>query len=95
MFLLAASLAGRVVGVVHCLYQHSCWSIGDYCYLEDLFVASDARGRGVGAAQTGREDRVRCPVRGIYITKEDNVPVRALYDKLADRSGFIQSRKLF
>jgi hypothetical protein len=29
------------------------------------------------------------------LTKEDNAAARALYDKLADRSGFIQYRKLF
>ena len=30
-----------------------------------------------------------------WLTKEDNVSARALYDKLADRSGFIQYYKLF
>ena len=49
MYLLAASLAGRVVGIVHYLYHRSCWTVGDYCYLQDLFVAADARGKGVGA----------------------------------------------
>ena len=48
MYLLAASLAGKIVGIVHYLYHRSCWTIGDYCYLQDLFVAVDARGKGVG-----------------------------------------------
>ena len=30
-----------------------------------------------------------------WLTKEDNRTARALYDKLAERSGFIQYRKLF
>ena len=30
-----------------------------------------------------------------WLTKEDNHSARALYDKMADRSGFIQYRKLF
>ena len=49
MYLLAASLGGRIVGIAHYLYHRSCWTIGDYCYLQDLFVAADARGKGVGA----------------------------------------------
>ena len=37
-------------GIVHYLFHRSCWTVGDYCYLQDLFVAegraiwgSDAR----------------------------------------------------
>jgi GNAT superfamily N-acetyltransferase len=98
MHLLAASLAGRVVGIVHYLYHRSCWTVGDYCYLQDLFVAPDARGKGVGAAlirQVETVARAAGASRIYWLTKEDNVSARALYDKLADRSGFIQYRKLF
>jgi len=98
MYLLAASLAGRVVGIVHYLYHRSCWTVGDYCYLQDLFVAPDARGKGVGAAlirQVESVARAAGASRIYWLTKEDNVSARALYDKLADRSGFIQYRKLF
>ena len=51
MYLLAASLAGRIVVIVHYLYHRSCWTVGDYCYLQDL-----CWGR---AHQTGRENRAR------------------------------------
>ena len=98
MHLLAASLAGKVVGIVHYLYHRSCWTIGDYCYLQDLFVATDARGKGIGAAlikQVEKIARASDASRIYWLTKEDNVSARALYDKLADRSGFIQYRKLF
>ena len=30
---------GILVGIVHYLFHRSCWTIGDYCYLQDLFVA--------------------------------------------------------
>jgi ribosomal protein S18 acetylase RimI-like enzyme len=33
--------------------------------------------------------------RVYWLTREDNATARALYDKLADRSGFIQYRKIF
>ena len=98
MYLLAALLAGRIVGIVHYLYHRSCWTIGDYCYLQDIFVAADARGQGVGAALIKEVEKIARAAgasRIYWLTKEDNVSARALYDKLADRSGFIQYRKLF
>ncbi len=48
MFLLGAYLEGRLVGIAHYLYHRSCWTVGDYCYLQDLFVESGLRGGGVG-----------------------------------------------
>ena len=98
MYLLAASLAGRIVGIVHYLYHRSCWTIADYCYLQDLFVTADARGKGVGTALIKEVETIARGAganRIYWLTKEDNVSARALYDKLADRSGFIQYRKLF
>ena len=38
----------RLCGIAHYIYHRSCWSIGNYCYLQDLFVAEAARGRGIG-----------------------------------------------
>ena len=47
MYLLAACLGGHVVGIVHYLFHRSCWTLGNYCYLQDLFVDPQARGLGV------------------------------------------------
>jgi len=98
MHLLAASLAGKVVGIVHYLYHRSCWTVGNYCYLQDLFVSPNARGKGVGTElikQVEKISRAAGASRIYWLTREDNVSARALYDRLADRSGFIQYRKLF
>ena len=43
---LVAELDGKVVGFTHFLFRPSTWSINDYCYLEDLFVDSEIRGKG-------------------------------------------------
>ena len=56
------------------------------------------RGSGAGRALIAAvesEARKAGASRLHWLTKEDNHSARALYDKMADRSGFIQYRKLF
>jgi GNAT superfamily N-acetyltransferase len=98
MFALGAYLEDRLCGIVHYLYHRSCWTVGDYCYLQDLFVAEGARGRGLGRALIDAvEERARAAgaSRVYWLTHETNARARELYDRLAERSGFIQYRKLF
>jgi GNAT superfamily N-acetyltransferase len=98
MFLLGAYVNGTLAGIVHYLFHRSCWTIADYCYLQDLFVAESARNLGLGRAlieAVEREARAGGASRVYWLTKEDNTTARALYDRLAERSGFIQYRKLF
>src|SRR5512144_346515 len=45
---LGAYISGRLCGIAHYIFHRSCWSIGDYCYLQDLFVAESVRNQGVG-----------------------------------------------
>ena len=86
------------VGLVHGIFHRSCWTSGDYCYLQDLFVAGEVRGAGVGRAlieyvyahaQAAGANRVH------WLTQEDNAQARLLYERIAYRSGFIQYRHLF
>ena len=98
MEVLGAYLDERLCGIVHYLFHRSCWTTGDYCYLQDLFVAESARNLGLGRALIlAVEDRARAAgaSRIYWLTHETNADARVLYDRLAERPGFIQYRKLF
>lgn len=97
MFVLGAFIEGRLIGIVHYLFHRSTWTIGDYCYLQDLFTAPDARGLGAGRALIEAvcdRARVAGASRVYWLTHESNETARALYETLADRPGFIQYRRI-
>ncbi|MGU3282943.1 MULTISPECIES: GNAT family N-acetyltransferase [unclassified Methylobacterium] len=87
----------EAVGLVHHIRHRSAWTIGDYCYLQDLFVADTVRGAGIGrrliahvyeAAKAAGCSRVH------WLTHETNTDAMLLYDRIAERSGFVQYRKI-
>jgi GNAT superfamily N-acetyltransferase len=42
----------KLIGIAHYLFHRSTWTIGPYCYLQDLFTAKEARGQGAGRKLT-------------------------------------------
>jgi GNAT superfamily N-acetyltransferase len=98
MHALGAFEGERLLGITHYIFHRSTWTSGDYCYLQDLFTAAEARGRGIGRAlieAVYERARAAGASRVHWLTQEGNATARALYDRIADRSGFIQYRKLF
>lgn len=88
---------GAAVGMVHWIFHRSCWTVGDYCYLQDLYVAEGQRGGGIGRAlieHVNAQAVAAGASRVHWLTQETNYAGRQLYDRLAERSGFIQYRQL-
>ena len=89
---LVAEADGKLIGLTHYLFHRSTTAINLTCYLQDLFTASAARGRGVGRALIeGVYDAARRAgsPRVYWLTHETNQVARALYDRVAEWSGFI------
>jgi GNAT superfamily N-acetyltransferase len=87
----------RAVGMVNWITHRSCWTPGDYCYLQDLFAAPDTRGEGVGRAlieAVYAEASARGCSRVHWLTHETNTDALQLYDRIGERSGFVQYRKI-
>lgn len=88
-----ALLDGKAVGLTHYLYHRSCWAQMNNCYLQDLFAAPEARGKGAGAALIAAvsEAATKAGVTNVYwMTHETNATARMLYDRVARRTGFIE-----
>jgi GNAT superfamily N-acetyltransferase len=92
-----AARAGALLGLAHFLFHRSTTHIGPLCYLQDLFTAQSARGRGVGRALIGavyERAAAAGSSRVYWMTHETNSAAMALYDKVAEKSGFIVYRHL-
>lgn len=84
---------GRLVGFTHFLFHESAWTLQPVVYLQDLFVDPATRGTGGGRKlieAVGDAARQVGAIRMYWLTQQDNVVARQLYDRLAKYSGFIR-----
>ena len=84
---------GKLVGIVHYIFHRSCWTLGPYCYLQDLYADPEVRGQGVGralieavyaAADAAGSENV------YWLTQDFNTTARQLYDRVGTRTPFIK-----
>jgi GNAT superfamily N-acetyltransferase len=93
---LVAESGGQLLGLTHYLFHRSTNSIGPICYLQDLFTDDKARGKGIGRALINKVyelARVADASRVYWHTHETNLAAMQLYDKVAERSGFVVYRR--
>lgn len=89
---LGAFAGERMIGLVHYVFHATTWASAETCYLQDLFVVPDWRGKGAArnlieavyaAADAAGATQV------YWLTHHTNAEGRRLYDRLATNSGFI------
>jgi GNAT superfamily N-acetyltransferase len=90
---IVAEVDGQVYGFANCVVHENTWETQPVCYLEDLYVAPAARGHGLGRALIEwlrNAMRAEGWARLYWMTREDNVRARALYDRFAQADGFVR-----
>ena len=98
MHALVAERGDELLGLAHFIFHRSTYSVAPVCYLEDLFTAKAARGQGVarGLIEAVYDRAQQAGSARIYWqTQESNETAQSLYDKIAEKSGFIVYSKEF
>ena len=93
---LVAESEGKLIGLTHYIFHRSTIAIGPNCYLQDLFTTESARGKGVARAliiAVYEQAQLAGSARVYWQTHETNTIAMALYDKVAEKSGFVVYRK--
>ena len=93
---LVADIDGNLVGLTHYVFHRHGWTIGNTCYLQDLYADPAVRGMGIGrklieavyaAADTAGAASV------YWMTNRTNTTARQLYDRIAEPTDFIKYRR--
>ncbi len=94
--LIAKDETGASVGLVHYLFHPHCWQPEKICYLQDLYVDDNARGKGAGRAliEAVYEAADALGRSNVYwMTQEFNFTARYLYDRVATVTPFIKYKR--
>jgi GNAT superfamily N-acetyltransferase len=96
MHAFVAERANRLIGMAHCLFHRSTIQLQPSCYLQDVFTVESARGKGVARLLIeevyayAKQQEIG---RVYWQTHESNTTAMRLYDKVAEKSGFVVYRK--
>lgn len=90
---LVADEGGQLLGLAHYLFHRHCWKIEEVCYLQDLYVAPQARGTGLGRALIesvyAQADAAGAPAV-YWLTQDFNHQARQLYDRVGQATPFMR-----
>jgi GNAT superfamily N-acetyltransferase len=98
LFCRVAETGSEPVGFSLSVLHAGTWTAQPVCYLEDLFVAEEARGRGigealirdlVGLAKTNNWSRL------YWHTQAGNAKARSVYDRFTKADDFVRYRLFF
>ncbi len=95
MYCAVAKQGDVILGFAHYIIHRSTWAVNNFCYLEDLFVAPEVRGKNIGKqlieyVQQQAKD-IQC-ARLYWHTQESNHVAQKLYDWVAEKPGIIEYR---
>lgn len=85
----------NILGFVHFVFHPSTWAENDFCYLEDLFVSPESRGKQVGKQlieYVQRQALNQNCARLYWHTQESNLTAQKLYDWIAEKPSVIEYR---
>ncbi|MBB1200899.1 GNAT family N-acetyltransferase [Enterobacteriaceae bacterium 89] len=90
-----AEVNGEVVGFAFCVLHEGTWVTSPVCYLEDLFVAENQRGKGYARQliQTLIDEGEAKGWSRIYWHTATGNPARKLYDQMAPVEDFVLYRR--
>ena len=81
------------MGLAHIIFHRHGWQVEDVCYLQDLYVAPEARGTGAGRALIeavyAAADAAGAP-NVYWLTQEFNTTARQLYDRVGRLTPFVK-----
>tara|TARA_R110002049_G_scaffold10127_3_gene50497 strand:+ start:207595 stop:208035 length:441 start_codon:yes stop_codon:yes gene_type:complete len=85
-----------LLGFAHYFFLPSTADWGPRCYMQDLFTAPSARGRGVGrrlieAVYAAADENGAAQT--YWLTADSNTVAQGLYDRVAQRTEFVKYRR--
>ncbi|MGE0006288.1 MAG: N-acetyltransferase family protein [Parvibaculaceae bacterium] len=69
------------------------WSTGDACYLQDIYVREEQRGRGIAQAMIEHLRQLGLEAgwfKIFWMTQSDNFAAQRVYDKVARRMDYLR-----
>lgn len=91
--LIAEDAEGRPMGVAHYIFHRHGWRLEEVTYLQELYVAPEARGTGMGRALIeavfAAADAAGRP-HVYWLTQSFNSTARQLYDRIGEATPFVK-----